>query len=899
MNEPTTIPTRNDRPSVEAPPVTPPFSQSWVGRAWLYTTRSRPGRYQAGFLGGFLALMLVALALRLWELSGRIMHYDEAIHLYASWRLSNFEEYIHSPWMHGPFQIELTALILQLLGDSDFTARLGYVLFGTALVGLPWFLREPLGRCGALLTGVLLTFSPTLLYFSRFGRNDIIMAFLTTALFILMWRYFQESKNRYLYLASAALALIFATKETAYIITLTFGALAFLTAWFSAGRLRRWPELLPPSRLTGAAGFLVLLLTLTLPQWSAGVALFQDWLGLTLANKDGVTGGIVGAPQWEPPFLRLPLFDAPAWLHGLALLSLAGGCAGYARRHSGSWLRRLAAGGVPAAMAGVAVLTLLQPLGGGANPVVDWSIAGVITGLAVAACRYLRCSWPRGFLLLAGPFLLAGTYVALLLPVIEVEALLRATLPDGVQVAVAVNGIPRNFAVAAGVLALAGLVSLGLGLSWKGGVWLTCAAIFYCLWITLYTTYFNNYAGVFSGVWQGLGYWIAQQDVARGNQPWYYYFVGLSVYEFLPVIFGSIGAVVFVKRRDGFGMALAFWAGVNLLAYTVASEKMPWLLVNITLPFIFLAGKLLGELAAQVPWRRSLERGQLLLHLLLLATPPLLLAGAFYALLSYTGAENPFSPVGLAVLVGSALLAVAVAWLIRRAGPGPGLALTGLGIAGLLLGLTTGAAFRAAYTYDDSNKEILVYAQGSANLRETHRELDADLFAAADRVTLSAPVQVDYDIWYPLQWYVRHRQAEGLLRFSCFRDEAGAGGCRAVERDIAAAGLLLAAHHRVAGAGSLPGYRQSGPRRNLLWFPETYRRPGENRPSEAFREEFTRDLAFFREAAGQREYWRSALNYLLYRRLDSDWFTSEYYTYLPQEPAGLNRAGQPANTATR
>src|SRR5919106_45468 len=192
-----------------------------------------PQRY-GGNLGwleaSFLLLVLAALGMRLWELDGRAMHYDEAIHVHYAWRLANLEEYIHAPWMHGPFQIEFTALIMRLLGDSDFTARLGYVLFGSALVGLPYFLRDHLGRTGALLTGVMLALSPVLLYFSRFGRNDIIMAFWATALLVLMWRYAHEGRKRYLYLASAVLAFMFATKETAYFVALIFGGLAFLLA---------------------------------------------------------------------------------------------------------------------------------------------------------------------------------------------------------------------------------------------------------------------------------------------------------------------------------------------------------------------------------------------------------------------------------------------------------------------------------------------------------------------------------------------------------------------------------------------------------------------------------------------------------------------------------------------
>ena len=133
------------------------------------------------------------------------------------------QDFIHSPWMHGPFQIEFTAFMYRIFGDSDFTARLGYVLFGAALVGLPYFLRDYLGRAGALLAGVMLALSPAMLYFSRFGRNDILMAFWALALLILMWRYLHEGKHRYLYLAAAILAFMFATKETAYIVTLILG----------------------------------------------------------------------------------------------------------------------------------------------------------------------------------------------------------------------------------------------------------------------------------------------------------------------------------------------------------------------------------------------------------------------------------------------------------------------------------------------------------------------------------------------------------------------------------------------------------------------------------------------------------------------------------------------------
>ena len=305
------------------------ISRPWAGRTFR--------RLEAGFL----TIIIVALVMRLWELGGRTAHYDEAIHLQYAWRLTQSDgaflgwpwvfgtDYIHSPWMHGPFQIEFTALMFKIFGDTDVTARLGYVLFGTALVAVPYFFRDHLGRTGALLAAVMLALSPTLLYFSRFGRNDIIMAFFATTLLILMWRYIHEGHRRYLYLASAVLALMFATKETAYLVVAVLGAISLAVAAVNGGR----PQLrqISLSQAGRPAGFLLLLTTITLPQWSAVSGIVQDVFGLTLANPDAQTGnnganvdgtvGLVGAPAWAGKTLLLPVQDLPIGAHVAAIIA--------------------------------------------------------------------------------------------------------------------------------------------------------------------------------------------------------------------------------------------------------------------------------------------------------------------------------------------------------------------------------------------------------------------------------------------------------------------------------------------------------------------------------------------------------------------------------------------------
>ena len=182
------------------------------------------------YMAAFGIIMLLALALRLWDLGGRPVHYDEGLHAHYSWQLFVGDGYRHEPWIHGPLQFFLNSVVFGIFWDSDYTVRLTYVFFGVILVGLPYFLRDYIGRAGALVAAVMLAFSPALFYFSRYSRNDIYMAAFALGLVILMWRYLQEGKDRYLYIASAVLALAFASKETAYIIVAMFGLFLFILA---------------------------------------------------------------------------------------------------------------------------------------------------------------------------------------------------------------------------------------------------------------------------------------------------------------------------------------------------------------------------------------------------------------------------------------------------------------------------------------------------------------------------------------------------------------------------------------------------------------------------------------------------------------------------------------------
>ena len=73
--------------------------------------------------------------------------------------------------------------------------------------------------------------------------------------------------------------------------------------------------------------------------------------------------------------------------------------------------------------------------------------------------------------------------------------------------------------------------------------------------------------------------------------------------------------------------------------------------------------------------------------------------------------------------------------------------------------------------------------------------------------------------------------------------------------------------------------KRTAPLRNLLWYPETYRRPGEARTDTGIWRQLEADMAFFRDSAADPEKWQEALEYIVARRQDSDWYAAEFYQY--------------------
>lgn len=179
-----------------------------------------------------LLIVLSALTLRLFELGERVFHHDESVHASFTLKLLEHGEYSYNPAYHGPFLFHSTAAVFHFVGINDATARLVPVFFGVATLLVLLLLKKELGKNGVFWSMFLLAFSPGMVYFSRFFRNDMIIVFCTLAVVAGAFRYLDSihSSKRYPYLilTASSLAIAVSSKENAYLILLTFGAYAGL-----------------------------------------------------------------------------------------------------------------------------------------------------------------------------------------------------------------------------------------------------------------------------------------------------------------------------------------------------------------------------------------------------------------------------------------------------------------------------------------------------------------------------------------------------------------------------------------------------------------------------------------------------------------------------------------------
>jgi uncharacterized protein (TIGR03663 family) len=181
------------------------------------------------------AIFGVAAALRFYDLALVPLHHDEGVNGRFLIKLLRDGIYRYDPAnYHGPtlyyFACVAAVLRTHLWGEVGLNAvviRFVPAAFGTATVWLVLKLRRHLGDYGALGAAALVALSPGMIYFSRCFIHESLFVFFTLAIVVAGLGHHRTVRPVYLMLASASAALLFATKETAFI-----SVAVLLLAWF-------------------------------------------------------------------------------------------------------------------------------------------------------------------------------------------------------------------------------------------------------------------------------------------------------------------------------------------------------------------------------------------------------------------------------------------------------------------------------------------------------------------------------------------------------------------------------------------------------------------------------------------------------------------------------------------
>ncbi len=397
-------------------------------------------------------------------------------------------------------------------------------------------------------------------------------------------------------------------------------------------------------------------------------------------------------------------------------------------------------------------------------------IYGAIIGsyLAILAVRDLiRSRDIKRLISDSPPFDLVVLLFVLVLPMLTpflIQGLLHAK-PDDYSRA----GIIRAGMIFAPLL----LISLVAGYSLlRSRFWLP-VLLFYTILVLFFTTFFTNYQGIGTGFVGSLGYWLVQQGVHRGSQPWYYYLLLVPLYEFLPLTLAISGIIAWVLRRPrpdekerlveqapyrqrlDFITFLVYWIFLTYAMYTWAGEKMPWLLMHFALPLSVLGGWFIGRMITRLDWDKVRKAGAIWWLLVL----PL-----FLYFLDRLWMVRPFAGRHIGQLQGTIQwviilgMAVMAGWYLLREwlaiGAGKALQLTFLALIAFMGIYTMHVTWRAAFINYDNAKESLVYAHATPDIKRVMNEIEA----ISQRLYGDNSIKVPYDddSTWPLEWYLRH-----------------------------------------------------------------------------------------------------------------------------------------------
>lgn len=180
----------------------------------------------------FFASIITGLVLRWTMLDTRPYHHDESLHgMYGRYfyDFPNANFYKYDPMLHGPMLYNSMRFIYAMFGDSLWAARTPVCIMGSLFMIVPFLYRRFFLPTTTLLLTAAVALSPTMVYWSRFLREDY---WVISGMIISIFGFTIAPRTWKAFLVLFGLTIQWCTKENVFVTIAVFAGFIAFEAFF-------------------------------------------------------------------------------------------------------------------------------------------------------------------------------------------------------------------------------------------------------------------------------------------------------------------------------------------------------------------------------------------------------------------------------------------------------------------------------------------------------------------------------------------------------------------------------------------------------------------------------------------------------------------------------------------
>ncbi len=153
-------------------------------------------------------ITVTAFVSRFWNLALKPMHHDEGVNGFFLTTLFRDGIYKYDPAnYHGPDLYYIALFFSKLFGLNTLSVRWSVAIFGVLTVVLAFYLKDYIGKIGALFAALFLALSPGMVFISRYFIHEILFVFFSLAIVVAVLFFIEKQRAGIFAVAWMALIL--------------------------------------------------------------------------------------------------------------------------------------------------------------------------------------------------------------------------------------------------------------------------------------------------------------------------------------------------------------------------------------------------------------------------------------------------------------------------------------------------------------------------------------------------------------------------------------------------------------------------------------------------------------------------------------------------------------------